>query len=269
MAEPSEGTPFLSDNDHQDTHDEPEDDYVKPLPANSHFKQPLRILAAVISLLSLGVGIVLIAAIIFAKTGPFEHVYHTTEEARDLAICAFMNFVLSTPTIFFQAPILINMAVHIAMSIVMLVFSEQVFRRGWPDEYWCRRWEPQKPPYIKPPKLLNPTWECIKARRDLRVMIGVSAGVGYLIGLLILTLLTLRVAALFRTKFWEGRRRPSFPVIPGWNPTGFTLQFTLKVIPYERPTPAPATDPAATVSKGKAADPGPSSHAESRLIETE
>lgn len=87
MAEPSEGTPFLSDNDHRDTHDEPEDNYVKELPANSHFKQPLRILTAIISLLSLGVGIVLVAAVIFVKTGPFEHAYHTSEEARDLAIC--------------------------------------------------------------------------------------------------------------------------------------------------------------------------------------
>ena len=200
MAEPSDGTPFLSDNDRQDVHEELEDDYVKPLPANSHFKMPLRILTSIICLLSLGVGIVLIAAVIFVRTGPFENTYHTTEEARDLAICVsvylsqlvliqltlkrqvFVNFVLSAPTIFFQAPVLINMAVHIAMSIVMFVFSEQVFRRGWPDEYWCRRWEARKPPYLEPPKMLNPTGECIKARNDLRIMMGVSAGVGYLIG---------------------------------------------------------------------------------------
>jgi hypothetical protein len=87
MADPSEGTPFLSDNDHRDHHNEPEDDYVKPLPANFHFKLALRILTAVICFLSLGVGIVLIAAIVFVNTGPFEHPYHTKEEARDLVIC--------------------------------------------------------------------------------------------------------------------------------------------------------------------------------------
>ena len=86
MAEPSEGTPFLADNDHHG-HDEQDDDYIKPLPANSHFKKPLRILTSIVCLLSLGVGIVSIAAIIFARTGPFVQHYHVVEEARDLAIC--------------------------------------------------------------------------------------------------------------------------------------------------------------------------------------
>jgi hypothetical protein len=52
---------------------------------------------------------------------------------------------------------------------------------------------------------------------------------------------------------------------------GFTLQFTLKVIPHERAATAPASTPASApvVAKGKAVDAGPSSSAEGRLIETE
>ena len=82
-------------------------------------------------------------------------------------------------------------------------------------------------------------------------------------------MLILRIGALLRSKFWEGRNKQSFPGMPAWNPTGFTVQFTLKVIPYERSTTAPTAGPATTVSKGKAADPGPSSSAEGRLIDTE
>jgi hypothetical protein len=91
-----------------------------------------------------------------------------------------MTFVLSTPTLFFPAPIIINIAVHIAMSTVMFVFSEQVFRRGWPDEYWCRNWHSPSP-YPGVPDY-GPRKDCLDGVNDLRVMMGVSAGVGYLIG---------------------------------------------------------------------------------------
>jgi hypothetical protein len=83
-------------------------------------------------------------------------------------------------------------------------------------------------------------------------------------------MLALRVVALFRTKFWEGARRPTFPGLSGWNPTGFTIQFTLSVLPHDRATPASAPGQTFTVSTSTAANPGPSSSAqEGRLIETE
>jgi len=268
MAEPSEGTPFLADNEH--SHDDPESDYVKPLPANSHFKKPIRILAAIISLLSLGIGALLIVCCVVVQVGPFEYTWGTGEAARDLAICAFVTFLLTTPTIFFPAPILINISIHIAMLAVMLVFSAEIFNNGWPDSNFCRRWS--RTPYPGRPETLPERWECVRARDNLRIMLGVSAGVGILIGLLILTLLTLRVAALFRTRFWEVRRRQKLPSLSGWNPTGFTIQFTLKVLPHERQAPAAAPVPAVvpTAHGGKATDPGPSSSAqEGRLIETD
>jgi hypothetical protein len=92
-----------------------------------------------------------------------------------------VNFLLTTPTVFIQIPILINMAVHIAMSIVVLVFSASIFGNGWPDSNICRRWGPPTLPN-HPYQPLPETSECLKAKNDLRIMMGVSGGVGILIG---------------------------------------------------------------------------------------
>lgn len=92
-----------------------------------------------------------------------------------------MNFILTAPTVFLQIPILINMAVHIAMSIVVLVFSAGIFGNGWPDSNICRRWGPPTVPG-RPYQPLPETGECRKAKDDLRIMMGVSGGVGLLIG---------------------------------------------------------------------------------------
>ena len=48
-----------------------------------------------------------------------------------------------------------------------------------------------------------------------------------------MTLILLRVIALARTRFWENMKVGNFKGM-GWNPSGFTVQFTLKVIPARR-----------------------------------
>lgn len=68
----------------------------------------------------------------------------------------------------------------------------------------------------------------------------------------------LRIIAIARTKFWEGKKLAA----PNWNPTGFTVQFTLSILPV---APAAAAAPAVESSKGKGAA---SSSEEGRLIET-
>lgn len=87
MAEHSESTPFLSDNEHRESRDEPEPEYIKPLPANSHFVKPLRILTAIVALLSLGIGGLLIACCVLVRVGPFQYTGDSGEAARNLAIC--------------------------------------------------------------------------------------------------------------------------------------------------------------------------------------
>jgi hypothetical protein len=88
-----------------------------------------------------------------------------------------VNFILSVPTVFIQLPILITIAVNIAMSIVILVFSGEILGPGWPDSSFCRRWR-SYPDYGYDP----PTLECKQARNVIRITMGVSAGVGIVIG---------------------------------------------------------------------------------------
>jgi hypothetical protein len=49
--------------------------------------------------------------------------------------------------------------------------------------------------------------------------------------ILILATLLLRVIALAKTRFWEGKAK-SFGGF-GWKPKGFTVQFTLSILPHD------------------------------------
>lgn len=75
MADDSESAPFLADNDHdQDTTPvrDPEDDVMKvALPANAHFKRPIKILTICISAFSGIVTVILISAFVIIRVVPF------------------------------------------------------------------------------------------------------------------------------------------------------------------------------------------------------
>ncbi|OCK92855.1 uncharacterized protein K441DRAFT_662504 [Cenococcum geophilum 1.58] len=250
----SENTPFLADNDHSDNYDETESHVTKTSPANAHFKRPIKILTIFISLFSISIFGLLIASYVLIQVGPFQYTYSSPDRVRDLAICLFVNFILSAPTIFLQIPITINLAVHIAMSIVIFVFSGEIFWNGWPGTNFCRRWN-NYPDY----KPLPETLECRQARDVVRIMMGISAGFGIIIGLQLLTMLLLRLIAITRTRFWEGKKYGNFEG-SGWQPTGFTVQFTLGVLKQETPG-------AGVSKKAKAVDTS-SGGEEGRLIET-
>jgi len=64
---------------------------------------------------------------------------------------------------------------------------------------------------------------------------GISAGFGIILGLLLLTNLLLRVTALTRTRFWVGKKVGGWKGL-GWKPTGFTVQVTLKFLPAQEET---------------------------------
>jgi len=254
MAGASASTPFLADNDHDDGDDyEGEETLSKNAPANAYFKRPIRILTSITSLLSILIFGLLIASIVLLKMGPFNYTYGSIDTARDLAICLFVNFLLTTPTIFFQLPILITIAFNIAMSIVALVFSSYVFANGWPNSNFCYRYDRGPPPdYRFTP--LPETRECRESRRTIQIILAVAAGSGILIGILILATLLLRVLALAKTRFWEDKAKIFGKT--GWKPTGFTVQFTLSILPHD------ATAKAAPVAAES------SSAEEGRLIET-
>jgi hypothetical protein len=80
---------------------------------------------------------------------------------------------------------------------------------------------------------------------------------------LILNNLLLRVIALARTKFWVGKSyRPNLGKW-GFNPRGFTVQFTLKVLPAGEETAAESSHQ----NKPKNVE-ASTSEEQARLIET-
>ncbi|KAH8812917.1 hypothetical protein F5884DRAFT_856209 [Xylogone sp. PMI_703] len=241
MAGHSETTPFLADSGHDDNYDGEESHPISTTNPSSYFRRPIKLLTSIITFHCLAIIGVLIASAILIRAGDFQYTYSSKASIRDLAICLFVNSLLSAPTLFLDIPIIINMAVNIAMSIVIIVFSAKMLDDGWPDESFCRSWR-REPPYGPLPE--KP--ECIEARKPIRIMMGVSAAAGLITGILILTVLLLRLVAISKSKFWEGNKFS----MPRWNPTGFTVQITLSVIPREtrdsednkkKPTPVGAS----------------------------
>ena len=77
--------------------------------------------------------------------------------------------------IFVQLPILISMVVDLVMPILILVYSGNVFGLGWPVENWC----PFR--YVRPGEMERSP-ECLHAVNVVRILFGVSAGLGFVIG---------------------------------------------------------------------------------------
>ena len=87
MADHSDTTPFIPDNDHSDNHEETESHITKKSPANAHFKLQIKILTIIVSVLSFSICGILIGSYVFINTGPFQYTYSSSESVRDLAIC--------------------------------------------------------------------------------------------------------------------------------------------------------------------------------------
>jgi hypothetical protein len=69
------------------------------------------------------------------------------------------------------------MSIHIAMSVVIFIFSAEILGDGWPSYNFCARWRGY--PDNRP---LPETRECQEARNVVRITMGVSAGIGIVIG---------------------------------------------------------------------------------------
>jgi len=229
-----ERTAFLADNEHTGSDEHHEGSLVlQKLPANAHFKRPLRILTSITALLSILILGLLIAILVILKTGRFTWNYSAIDAVKGGIIVLFINAILNIPAIFIQLPILLNIARDIAMSIVVLVFTPPLFDTG---SMSCRRYQQYPSPPPPPgtpwrPIVLPPYRECVHAERLLNIMMPIAASFGILIGVLILVTLVLRVFALFRTRFWAGwagKAKKS----SGWNGSGFTVQFSFSIVPY-------------------------------------
>jgi len=261
----AERTPFLGASDHDDDYET--SDYRKT-PANQYFKRALRIMSGITSLISIANFSLLIAAYVLIAIGPFTYSYSSADAVRDLSICLFTNFVLTTPSIFFTLPIVITLVFNFVMTIVVFVFTTKLFADGWSGSEFCRRYRPYDPenPYRGP---LPETGECKDARLRVQIMMFVAGIVGLVVGIMLVVMTILRVVAVFKTKFWEGKTFPAFGSGvggSGWNPNGFTVQFTLKVIRQEDAAAAQVS----AVEAGSGSGPKPTVQAPEaeRLIET-
>jgi len=209
MAGASEDTPLLADNNHPDSNDAIDSDPLKASSGSPHFKLPITILSILASFLSFSVFGILIATYVLMITGPFQYIWISHGAVRDLAIILFVNFILSTLMVSLRTPVIVNMPVNIAMSIVIFVFSDEMFGKGWPDSgySWC----------------LPRTQECMRKRDVIRIMMGVSAGVAMLTALLLVVVILLELTALARAIISRGKSLGKFSE---GGSTGITVQFS-------------------------------------------
>lgn len=224
MADDTESTPFLTDNDHdQDTTPvkDPEDDVMKAtLPVNAHFKRPIKILTSCVSFLSGITTMILIAAFVIIQVGPFRgYTYAAQYVVQALGITAFVSLILSTLMIFLQLPIIISFTINLILAILILIYAGNIFGGGWPRSDWCYDY------YGNPYGIA----QCIHLQVAVMALMGVSSGLGFLVGLFYLVLLLLRIIAVSRSRSWERTSIFSFVKRTSIFPEGeYTLQFTLK-----------------------------------------
>ncbi|KIM99268.1 hypothetical protein OIDMADRAFT_20005 [Oidiodendron maius Zn] len=102
-----------------------------------------------------------------------------------------VNFILSTLTVLLHISAIFNIPLDIAMIVAVLIFSEYMTGKGWPDV-----WDA---PYIWQFCAQRETYaECGRARDVIKILMGVSAGVSIIIVLLLVAVLALELASLSR-----------------------------------------------------------------------
>ncbi|KAH7379831.1 hypothetical protein BKA64DRAFT_686446 [Cadophora sp. MPI-SDFR-AT-0126] len=220
MADGSENTPFLSDNEHDgETNgflDEVGEAPLTKASANSHFRRTIKALTIVLAVFSTLVVMVAIASFVVIQVASFNgYTYNARDGLKDLGICTFISLIISIVMIFIQLPVFCSLIIDIIFPILILVFSGNIFGYGWPDRNWCYE-------YYREPMKTDP--HCVHMRGIVRILMGVTGGLGFVTGILLLVILLLRVIAISRTKFWK--KSPGLTL-----PTGqYTFSVTLGVM---------------------------------------
>jgi hypothetical protein len=96
MADDSESTPFLADNDHTAHIDDSEnDDTGKTVRPSVHFKRPIKIIKIILAFLSLSTfGILIAAFIIIASSPNIDYTWGSKQIIKELGTCV----IPPTPT---------------------------------------------------------------------------------------------------------------------------------------------------------------------------
>ncbi|KAN0089901.1 hypothetical protein V8E51_018480 [Hyaloscypha variabilis] len=207
MATLSENTPLLTRDDRLTGHDETQNGHSKPSSKKSQLKFAINISRLLISLLSFSLfGILLATHILITNGWHFDYVANSEQAVRIFTTIVLVNFILCTLTVFLQTPSVFNIPLNITMSVVLLIFSDHLLGVGWPDaviegypKIFCR-------PIWRGPNDLWVDPKCEHARDVIKILMGVSAGIGILIALLLVAVLLLELTALGRgeTKIGAG-----------------------------------------------------------------
>jgi len=74
---------------------------------------------------------------------------------------------------FLQLPILISLIIDLVLPILIFIYSGNIFGYGWPESHWC-----DYDYYDGRP----PSAECVRSRTVARILMGISAGFGFVVG---------------------------------------------------------------------------------------
>lgn len=74
--------------------------------------------------------------------------------------------------IFLQLPVIISFTINLVLTILILIYAGNIFGPGWPRSDWC--YDYYRNPYGIP--------QCIHFQVAVMVLMGVGAGLGFLVG---------------------------------------------------------------------------------------
>ncbi|CZR53578.1 uncharacterized protein PAC_03458 [Phialocephala subalpina] len=182
-----------------------------PLPASAHFRRPRKILSIIILVAALITSILLIASHYMIYHGHFNYYFWDLVAAIE-ALGFFWNF-----------PVILNIVLDFFLPLCIIPWATNMYIT-WPNDDWCiKHYYDRK----KPPVDMGPA--CHAMLLAVEILLGIAAGLAFIVGVSHLILLVLRSVALWRTKFWT---RP----LPLANfPTGqVTFEVSIKVLRQER-----------------------------------
>ncbi|KDR69011.1 hypothetical protein GALMADRAFT_145755 [Galerina marginata CBS 339.88] len=186
-----------------------------PARRTSTFKK-LIIISLVLSTLTVAI---LIANYIIINHAPFIRTrWGTQQSSRALAIIAFVVVIVSAFNVLVKIPNLLNVIFDIVLAVCLIEWTFGLIA-SFPSGDWCTPWGsgPNQQPDPK----------CEDWKLTVIILTGIAAGLGGILGIIQISLLVLRSAAIFRTKFWK--------IPAAWSiPTGqVSFQISLKVVGEE------------------------------------
>lgn len=221
MAESSETSPLLADIDRPEENErEPvlaPSTGGSPWSATSYFRLPIKILTILLLISSILALAVFVASDITIHYAPFQQFYwHATDAIKPTASWVFVSLIFSIINLIYMLPVFVNIPLDIILPTFIMNWASTLIQGGWPNGDWCgpdRGFGPDPVPT-----------DCDKWVVATKVLIGVSAGIAVLVGVIHLIILLLRIIAAVRTRFWKRISVSGFSFPTGRVRIGFTVE---------------------------------------------